>query len=180
MEFINGHRVDDLTAHQACNFDPIDVLDAVTDAFSQMIWGVGFVHGDPHPGNLLVRRARGQNAKQDECHCPLQLVLLDHGLYRDLGEAFRRNYCAMWMAIASNDASALQQAASNLHIQPQYHEFLPVIFASRLMRSVCSDPLSSPTTRDNVDADEMTMGRFSPSDRAYLRRTLAKKAFGDF
>jgi aarF domain-containing kinase len=34
----------------------------------------GFVHGDPHPGNLIVRKRAGQ----------IELVLLDHGIYTEL------------------------------------------------------------------------------------------------
>ena len=39
----------------------------------------GFVHCDPHPGNILVRAV---NSKP-------QIVLLDHGQYRELSEDFR-------------------------------------------------------------------------------------------
>jgi len=29
----------------------------------------------------------------------MQLVLLDHGMYRELGEHFRRSYCALWVRL---------------------------------------------------------------------------------
>lgn len=42
--------------------------------YSEMIFVHGFVHCDPHPGNVLVQK------------CPrskkTQIVLLDHGLYQ--------------------------------------------------------------------------------------------------
>ena len=40
--------------------------------YSEMIFEHGFVHCDPHPGNVLVKKTPNHNA---------QIVLLDHGLY---------------------------------------------------------------------------------------------------
>ena len=53
---------------------------------------------DPHPGNVLVR------AKADGRP---QLVLLDHGLYRELTPHFRLSYCRLWRALV-RDADAIR------------------------------------------------------------------------
>lgn len=37
-----------------------------------MIFNRGFVHSDPHPGNILVRKSEKGST---------EIVLLDHGLY---------------------------------------------------------------------------------------------------
>ena len=42
--------------------------------YSEMIFQRGFVHCDPHPGNILIRCCEGK--KKD-----LEIILLDHGLY---------------------------------------------------------------------------------------------------
>lgn len=41
--------------------------------YSEMIFVHGYVHCDPHPGNVLVRRNQITNEEE--------IVLLDHGLY---------------------------------------------------------------------------------------------------
>ena len=41
--------------------------------FGYQIFQSGFVHADPHPGNLFVRKMPNND---------IQLVLLDHGLYQ--------------------------------------------------------------------------------------------------
>lgn len=30
------------------------LLTSLTEAFGRMIFGAGFVHGDPHPGNIFI------------------------------------------------------------------------------------------------------------------------------
>ena len=73
-----------------------------------MIFHEGFVHCDPHAGNLLVRRVPaagggggtgggGGGGTGGGGGGGMQLVLLDHGMYRELGEHFRRAYCALWV-----------------------------------------------------------------------------------
>ena len=49
-------------------------------AVFRMIFDEGYVHCDPHPGNVLVDRQQGGNT---------QIVLLDHGLYTQLSNKFR-------------------------------------------------------------------------------------------
>lgn len=41
-----------------------------------MIFLNGFVHCDPHPGNVLVNKVKGNKSNDFE------VVLLDHGLYQ--------------------------------------------------------------------------------------------------
>ena len=62
--------------------------------FSEMIFKNGFVHCDPHPGNLLVNYLPKQN--------DFEIVLLDHGLYQNLSRTFMINYGKLWMAILGN------------------------------------------------------------------------------
>lgn len=44
-----------------------------SEVIIKMIHKYGFVHADPHSGNMLVRKDKNQKD---------QLVLLDHGLYQ--------------------------------------------------------------------------------------------------
>lgn len=46
----------------------------VSSVFNEMIFTFGDVHCDPHPANMLLRKAPQGGG--------MQLVLLDHGLYR--------------------------------------------------------------------------------------------------
>jgi aarF domain-containing kinase len=83
------------------SFDVTDILHDYVKLFSKMIFQWGFVHSDPHPGNLL---ARYNNGKQ-------QLVLLDHGLYVELPESLRHEYCTLWKSLFELNDKELKRIA---------------------------------------------------------------------
>lgn len=60
MEWIEGCKVNDQTALLQASIRPQDVAVLLLDAFAEMTYVHGFVHGDPHPGNILVRPAPHQ------------------------------------------------------------------------------------------------------------------------
>lgn len=63
----------------------------------------GSVHCDPHGANVLVRphpRAKKGSGRP-------QLVLLDHGLYRELTEQFRVDHCRLWKAMVFKDVRGM-------------------------------------------------------------------------
>lgn len=72
MEFVDGGQVNDLEYIKEHNINPLEISDKLGKLYSKMIFINGFVHSDPHPGNIFVRKA-----KRGDC----DIVLLDHGLY---------------------------------------------------------------------------------------------------
>ena len=59
---------------------PGELARLISETFCEMMFIHGYVHCDPHAANMLVRK--GQDGR-------MQLVLLDHGLYRELSDGFR-------------------------------------------------------------------------------------------
>ena len=96
---VRGSKISDLTALQAAGLSSHTAAQLMVDLFSHQIFVSGFVHADPHPGNLLVRRHPASSA--------LQLVLLDHGSYLSESESFRHEYCALWRAMVLLDTTAV-------------------------------------------------------------------------
>jgi aarF domain-containing kinase len=72
MDFINGGQVNDLEYIKEHKINPFEVSDKLGRLYSQMIFINGFVHSDPHPGNIFVRKS-----ERGDC----DIILLDHGLY---------------------------------------------------------------------------------------------------
>ncbi|XP_026105433.1 uncharacterized aarF domain-containing protein kinase 2-like [Carassius auratus] len=84
------------------------------DLLLKMVFVDNFVHGDLHPGNILVQGGRGEGPQDratltDMCDTvvvsmrpsppPLQLVLLDAGIVAQLSEADQRNFRAVFTAV---------------------------------------------------------------------------------
>eukprot|EP00050_Salpingoeca_kvevrii_P001718 m.177494 g.177494 ORF g.177494 m.177494 type:complete len:541 (-) comp10438_c1_seq2:1159-2781(-) len=101
MEWIDGVKLSNLNAIEKFGFKPADVITTTISAFSHQIFVSGFVHGDPHPGNVFVR-------PNPEAPSKYQVVLLDHGLYMEESEEFRKQYCSFWKSIFLLDLSELK------------------------------------------------------------------------
>ncbi|KAI8536598.1 hypothetical protein RHMOL_Rhmol10G0270300 [Rhododendron molle] len=121
MEFCQGCKVDDLEFMIEMEIEPIKVAKALVEVFAEMIFVHGFVHGDPHPGNILVS-PEGPNS-----FC---LVLLDHGIYKELDEGFRRDYCQLWKALILLDANKILQLGERFGVG-KYSRYFPLIFTGR-------------------------------------------------
>ena len=60
MEWVEGCKVNDQAALLQASIRPTEVAVLLLDAFAEMTYVHGFVHADPHPGNILVRPAPDQ------------------------------------------------------------------------------------------------------------------------
>uniref|UniRef100_A0A5F8H547 AarF domain containing kinase 5 n=1 Tax=Monodelphis domestica TaxID=13616 RepID=A0A5F8H547_MONDO len=79
--------------------------------FAEQIFYTGFIHSDPHPGNVLVRK--GSDGKAE-------LVLLDHGLYQFLSEKERLALCQLWRAIILRDDAAMKRHSAELGVEDYF------------------------------------------------------------
>ncbi|KAJ8778117.1 hypothetical protein J1605_013977 [Eschrichtius robustus] len=107
-EFCEGCKVNDVEAIKTMGLAVRDIAEKLIKAFAEQIFYTGFVHSDPHPGNVLVRK--GPDGKG-------QLVLLDHGLYQFLDEKDRSALCQLWRAIILRDEAAMKAHAAALGVQ---------------------------------------------------------------
>lgn len=72
MEYFEGGQVDDNNYIKNHHISAAEVSKKLGELYSQMIFVQGYVHCDPHPGNILVQKDENSEVK---------IVLLDHGLY---------------------------------------------------------------------------------------------------
>ncbi|EEH43002.1 Atypical/ABC1 protein kinase [Paracoccidioides brasiliensis Pb18] len=77
-----------------------EVMTTMVDLFSAQIFLWGWLHCDPHPGNVLVRRRPSGQA---------ELVLIDHGLYIHMEPKFRHEYAQFWKALLTFDNATLHK-----------------------------------------------------------------------
>ncbi|KAF5206542.1 Abc1 family protein [Thalictrum thalictroides] len=125
MQFCSGHKIDDVGYLKEAGINPTKVAKALMEVFAEMVFVHGFVHGDPHPGNILVA-PEGRNG--------FSLVLLDHGIYKELDEGFRLDYCQMWNALILLDSKKIQFLGERFGVG-KYSRYFPVIFTGRTIDS---------------------------------------------
>jgi predicted unusual protein kinase regulating ubiquinone biosynthesis (AarF/ABC1/UbiB family) len=79
MSFEDGNYITDLENIKKLNLNKNDISMLVSKIFCEQMYRHGFVHCDPHEANLLVRKHPFKKGQP-------QIVLLDHGLYKKLGD----------------------------------------------------------------------------------------------
>lgn len=108
MEYIRGHRTDDLDFIDSNNIDRDEVSATLAKIFNEMIFGDCALHCDPHGGNLAIRkRVPGQSPN-------FEIVLYDHGLYRKISKQTKRDYARLWLAVIDADEDGMRKYASRL------------------------------------------------------------------
>ena len=151
--FVDACRLTDKDRIAAAGFSLKEVMDTATEAFSAMVFRWGWVrplspaargrsvlaesasslgqhaltrllsrsqvHSDPHPGNILVRAHPKHPSKP-------QVVLIDHGLYVEMSEEFRHQYCLLWRSLFVGDVKSIEDIAVSWGIRRQNSD----IFAS--------------------------------------------------
>jgi len=120
MEYCPGGQIDNLEWIKAKQIDAYDVSRKIGEMYSRMIFDHGYVHCDPHPGNVLVQKSESGEAK---------IVLLDHGLYTQLTNQFRYDYADFWSAIINRDVEAMKVAAEELGVGSLYGLFACMVTA---------------------------------------------------
>ena len=111
MEFIQGARVNDCRALEQMGIEKQDVARRLVAFFGDQIFQHGFVHCDPHPGNILVR---GDG----------KLIVLDFGMVRRLQPTFRYEFCCLWKALITRDLALARRGLQGMGVDPAH---LPLI-----------------------------------------------------
>ncbi|KAI8997334.1 ABC1 family-domain-containing protein [Pilobolus umbonatus] len=155
MEYIDGSRMDDLDYMKKHKINPQEVSRELTRIFSEMIFIHGFVHCDPHPGNVYIRPAKYQTSKYN-----FDIVLLDHGLYRELSDELRSNYAHLWTALIKADEEGIKEYAHKVGGTDVYQLFACML-TGREWEKVHQNDLHSVRNNDEV-------GRISEGAMTYL------------
>ncbi|KAJ9238566.1 hypothetical protein DTO207G8_3182 [Paecilomyces variotii] len=117
-----------------------DVMQTMVDLFSAQIFLWGWVHCDPHPGNIFVRRQPSGKA---------ELVLIDHGLYIHMDPTLRHQYARFWKALLTFDNKALGEITRSWGVNN------PDIFASAtLMKPYRGGDLSTTKSLEGLSKSE--------------------------
>ena len=108
-EFIDGMKISETEKLREMGLDLGEVGENLLYAFGEQVFHTGFVHADPHPGNILVRKYNGTKHAE--------LILLDHGLYESIPTEIRLPLARVWQAVVENDHTAMKHYSNELGVE---------------------------------------------------------------
>ncbi|XP_062603304.1 aarF domain-containing protein kinase 1-like [Saccostrea cucullata] len=140
MEFCEGGKVDDKAYMEKHKIDVNEVSKNLGKLYSEMIFVQGYVHCDPHPGNVLVNKTEDGT----------QIILLDHGLYQTLTDPFRVSYSKLWMSLINADLEGIKKYSAELNCGDMYGLFACMLTA-RSWKAITSGIDKSQITQSESD-----------------------------
>ncbi|EQB52361.1 ABC1 family protein [Colletotrichum gloeosporioides Cg-14] len=113
MQRVSGHRLDDLEYLDANGIDRDEVSACLARIFNEMIFGHNApLHCDPHGGNLAIRKNESRRGLRGGHN--FDIILYDHGLYRDIPRDLQRSYAKMWLAVIDGDMGRMRKYAKEV------------------------------------------------------------------
>lgn len=91
MEFIDGCNISKISPLRKLEIDGEAICDELFRCYLKQIVVDGFIHADPHPGNVHLTEDN-------------RIALLDMGMVAHLSDALRKNYLKLILSISENKA----------------------------------------------------------------------------
>lgn len=118
MSYEEGKSICDKKYQKEQNISSNEISFLVNSLFNKQIFEFGFVHADPHHGNLFMRKEKINGKSR------LRIVILDYGLFMSLDDKLISNYSLLWRGIFNQNYNLITKACENLDIKD------PKIFTS--------------------------------------------------
>lgn len=157
MEFVSGHRLDDLKYLDENHISRAEVSACLSHIFNNMIFtpNVG-LHCDPHGGNLAIRASPDRNYLSANPH-NFEIILFDHGLYRYPTTQTRRDYAKFWLALLDHDQEKVKIYAKKFaNITEEQFPLFVAAITGRSVEVALNYDISKP--RSNQEIKEMASG----------------------
>lgn len=99
---VTAIKLNDVDALRAAGIDPAEVAQAFAEAMFEQLFGAGFFHADPHPGNVFVTpHAPDANGRT------WTLTFIDFGMMGQIPDGLRQGLRALVIAVAARDGKGL-------------------------------------------------------------------------
>ncbi|XP_075223722.1 putative aarF domain-containing protein kinase 5 isoform X2 [Lycorma delicatula] len=125
-EFVNGIKINDKDELLKNGFSLADNDLKLFRTFAEQIFHTGFVHADPHAGNVLVRKDKYNKA---------QFIILDHGLYETVPANVRKSLCSLWKSIILNNHCDMKKYSLELGVAD--YQMMAELLTQSPLRSNC-------------------------------------------
>jgi predicted unusual protein kinase regulating ubiquinone biosynthesis (AarF/ABC1/UbiB family) len=110
LEDVFAIKITDYAAISAAGIERGDVANKLVDTYLKQIFEDGFVHADPHPGNLFVTPLGADSDSPRKW----QLTFVDFGMIARVPEGARNGLREMLIGVGTKDASRVVKAYQQL------------------------------------------------------------------
>ncbi|GAA5033264.1 ABC1 kinase family protein [Microbacterium fluvii] len=101
LQDVTAIKVNDVEALRAAGIDPTEVAHAFAGVMFDQLFGNGFFHADPHPGNIFVTPLPNGTWR---------LTFIDFGMMGEVSDQLRGGLRKVLIAVAGRDGKGLVQA----------------------------------------------------------------------
>ncbi len=115
LEFVRGCKITDVRQLREWEINPEKIVESGMDIYLSQIFEHGFFHGDPHPGNVLVREDG-------------TIVLLDFGMVGQLMKKDKYAFAGIFIAMSRSDAREMAIQFRKLAIEDNVTDMRQFIY----------------------------------------------------
>ena len=147
MEYVGGARLDNLVYMDKHNISRSEVSSCLSHIFNNMIFQSGFVHCDPHHGNLSIRALSTPKDGHN-----FEIVLYDHGLYRTIPQSMKVDYARFWLAMLDKKPDLMCKYGKRFaHIGDDKYPILAAALTGRDLKHATSGDIEDGRSQQEID-----------------------------
>lgn len=115
---VTAIKITDVEALRAAGIDPSEVAAAFASVMFDQLFGDGFFHADPHPGNIFVTPRDGVASEQADAAASraFTLTFIDFGMMGAVPDGLRRGLRRLIIAVAARDGRGLVEAIRDVGV----------------------------------------------------------------
>ncbi|KJL21869.1 putative protein kinase UbiB [Microbacterium azadirachtae] len=127
---VTAIKINDVDALRAAGIDPADVAHVFAEVMFDQVFTHGFVHADPHPGNIFVTPHEDQvpesadpaedgissRSARSTAGRRWRLTFIDFGMMAEVPEGIRHGLRTLFIAAASRDGKGMVAAAQEIGV----------------------------------------------------------------
>ncbi|MGW9629898.1 ABC1 kinase family protein [Agromyces sp. NPDC055520] len=113
LEDVTAIKINDTAALRAAGIAPAEVAQVFAASMFEQVFTHGFVHADPHPGNIFVTpRSSGAGPAAP----PWRLTFVDFGMMAEVPPELRGGLRTLVIAVAARDGGGMIDAAQQIGV----------------------------------------------------------------
>jgi ubiquinone biosynthesis protein len=184
-EFVEGCKVNDLRELDTKGINRTELARLVIESYCEQIFRHGVYHADPHPGNILVSRAKGPNGGP-------KVTFIDFGAVAELSDPMREGLIDLVRAGLNRDTARLTAALRQMGFiahkaDPRIYDKVVEYFYGQLqaelqldsfnLKDIRIDPKRgfenlSDLRKMNISLGDLTDTFYVPKEWIMLERTI--------